>query len=201
MTTRTLECRIKDHRKTYNNTNSRMYNFKIYQAMRKYGIENFHFAILEECQNDKLEQREKYYIEKNNTIEDGYNEALGGKGKCLWTNKHLEACKILYDNGWLLQDIAFVLKSNAKTVGKKLRDKYNINTKENNDKNKSFLYVGIKDNEVIKFLSLREAANYIISNNMSKSKNHNCVQSKIHMSVKNKNRTAYGYSWSMVNTL
>ena len=129
MTKRSIEIRKSDHIKMCNDSNSRMYNFKLYKAMRKYGINNFEFSVIEECDNKKLEEREKYYIEFYNTTINGYNEALGGIGKPLWTNKQIEACKILYENGWLLQDISEIFKSNPKTVGKKLRETYNIKTK------------------------------------------------------------------------
>lgn len=123
MTTRTVEYRKLDHLKSYNNKKSRMYNFKIYQAMRKYGFDNFEFTTIEECMNEELEDREKYYIKLFNTIIDGYNEALGGAGKPLWTDKQIEACKILYENGWLLQDISDIFNSNPKTVSKKNKRK------------------------------------------------------------------------------
>ena len=78
MTTRNVETRKLEHLNTYNNSKSRTYNFKLYQAMRKYGFDNFEFLIIEECKNDELEEKEKYYIELFNTVQDGYNEALGG---------------------------------------------------------------------------------------------------------------------------
>ena len=37
----------------------------IYRAMRKYGIDNFDFSILEECSIDKLDEREIYWIKKS----------------------------------------------------------------------------------------------------------------------------------------
>ena len=62
----------------------RQKNRPLYAALRKYGLENFKFEILEECDNP--EEREMYYIEKYRTyvgFEDcnGYNATLGGDGK------------------------------------------------------------------------------------------------------------------------
>ena len=56
----------------------------LYRAMRKYGIENFIFEILENCPKQKLGEREKFYIRKYRTyigFEDcnGYNMTLGGE--------------------------------------------------------------------------------------------------------------------------
>ena len=36
----------------------------LYRAMRKYGRENFSFQILEECPEEKLKEREIYWIKK-----------------------------------------------------------------------------------------------------------------------------------------
>ena len=50
----------------------------LYKAMRKYGRDNFSFKIIEECSEDKLSEREIYWINKLNTYYKGYNETLGG---------------------------------------------------------------------------------------------------------------------------
>lgn len=45
----------------------------------KYGLENFTVEILEECDNSRLNELERIYIEKYNTIyPDGYNDNEGG---------------------------------------------------------------------------------------------------------------------------
>lgn len=54
------------------------YNYTIHKAFRKYGIDNFNFEIIEETSEDKLFDREKYWIEYFNTYYNGYNETLGG---------------------------------------------------------------------------------------------------------------------------
>lgn len=47
------------------------------RALKKYGIENFTWEVLEDCPKDKLTEREKYYISFYNTIEYGYNQRIG----------------------------------------------------------------------------------------------------------------------------
>lgn len=42
--------------------------------MRLYGIENFQFEILEICSIDNVFHRKKYFIEKYNAYNAGYNE-------------------------------------------------------------------------------------------------------------------------------
>ncbi len=65
--------------KSYNSTRQDDLNKVLYQAMRKYGRENFSFQILEECSEEQLAEREKYWINKLDTYNKGYNETLGGE--------------------------------------------------------------------------------------------------------------------------
>ena len=51
------------------------------QEITQYGIENFNFKILELCYPSLLNNKQKYYIEKYNTIYPyGYNKTKGGNG-------------------------------------------------------------------------------------------------------------------------
>lgn len=52
----------------------------LYCAMRKYGIDNFYYSILEEIDNELLNERERYWIAHFDTYHNGYNETLGGQG-------------------------------------------------------------------------------------------------------------------------
>jgi group I intron endonuclease len=56
---------------------------KLYNAIRKYGKDNFIVILLEECRMDERCDKEKYYINKYNTTNDnyGYNISLGGDGR------------------------------------------------------------------------------------------------------------------------
>ena len=56
------EKRWKQHINASNNPNSPHYNYPLYQAFRKYGIDNFKFEILEQRECGELEIRE---IESN----------------------------------------------------------------------------------------------------------------------------------------
>jgi len=51
---------------------------KFYTAMREIGPENFTFEVIEECDQAKLNEREKYWIEFYNSVEYGYNTQAGG---------------------------------------------------------------------------------------------------------------------------
>ena len=53
-------------------------NSPFHRAIRKYGIENFSFEILEECDKKDLNEREKYWINFYNSYHKGYNATSGG---------------------------------------------------------------------------------------------------------------------------
>lgn len=57
---------------------SQAYNKTLSKAFRKYGLDNFTFEILEECDIDLLDEREIYYIALYDTYFNGYNETTGG---------------------------------------------------------------------------------------------------------------------------
>lgn len=61
------------------------YNYPLYRAFRKYGLDNFSFEIIEECSEEELNKKEIYYIDLYRTYicwkdSNGYNQTLGGGG-------------------------------------------------------------------------------------------------------------------------
>lgn len=56
-------------------------NDYLQKSWNKYGEQNFEFKILEECSNDELNERERYYIDLYNTMnrDYGYNLKFGGQ--------------------------------------------------------------------------------------------------------------------------
>lgn len=74
--------------------NTRDYNVPIHCAIRKYGVENFQFEIIEECERNVLDTKEQYWIEfyKSNIENKGYNLTGGGqKNFSLKGEKHSQA--------------------------------------------------------------------------------------------------------------
>lgn len=51
---------------------------KIDDALHNEGLDNFIFTILEQCDAQKLDEREVYWINYYNSIEEGYNLIVGG---------------------------------------------------------------------------------------------------------------------------
>lgn len=78
-----IETRWKSHRNDCFNPNLDKYNCVFYNAIRKYGIDNFKFEVIEECSINQLNEREQYWIKYYNTYIgfkncQGYNMTLGG---------------------------------------------------------------------------------------------------------------------------
>jgi len=62
-------------------------NYPLYVDMRNYGIDNFEFIILEDnVPQEEMGNREKYYIEKYDTYNNGYNRTIGGHGVTGYTH-------------------------------------------------------------------------------------------------------------------
>ena len=51
---------------------------KLFNSFRKYGVDNHKFEIIEECNKDKLNDKEVYWIEFYNSVNAGLNVSKGG---------------------------------------------------------------------------------------------------------------------------
>lgn len=100
----------------------------IHKAINKYGPDSFIFEVLEECQEDKLNELEMYYINKYNSNNKniGYNITNGGDGgpimygeenpNSVLNNDIVEYIRQSYANGLYKMD-----------VYNELKEKYNLN--------------------------------------------------------------------------
>lgn len=75
-----IQKRWSSHRTKPFNKNSNTYDLPLYRAIRKYGLSNFIFEVIEECEADKLNEKEQFYIQKYkaNDSNFGYNLTMGG---------------------------------------------------------------------------------------------------------------------------
>lgn len=74
-TSRTVQARWYDH--VYREKN---FQTKLARAIRKYKITDWDVQTLETCNNDLLNQRERYWIKYYDSFNNGYNCTLGGEG-------------------------------------------------------------------------------------------------------------------------
>lgn len=72
--------RWRNHRSAYKDASDKAYETHLYRSMRKYGIENFDFSIVEECLSSELNERERYWVSYYDSFFNGYNLTLGGDG-------------------------------------------------------------------------------------------------------------------------
>lgn len=80
--TNNLDYRRKQHEE-YDiiNPNQREYHYPLSRAIRKYGKESFEVIVLENnIPDNKIEDREIYWINFYNTYKNGYNQTAGGLG-------------------------------------------------------------------------------------------------------------------------
>jgi group I intron endonuclease len=103
-----IKRRWREHKKKAFNKNSKEYHHAIYNAIRKYGLDNFDFKIIEECSQEELKEKEKYWINYYKAYEKGYNMTRGGEYNCLseeshpfskLTLKEVKFCRIKYAQG------------------------------------------------------------------------------------------------------
>ena len=80
----------------------------IKRAIHKYGKENFIIEEIEKCNQDLLNEREKYWIQFYDSYENGYNSTLGGQDCTKMSKLIKKTIEIieLYNEGFSLREIA-----------------------------------------------------------------------------------------------
>lgn len=73
-----IEQRLARHKRDANRISFKHYHYPLYRAIRKYGLENFSFEIVEECDRNSLNDREQFYIQNFQSRINGYNQTEGG---------------------------------------------------------------------------------------------------------------------------
>ena len=71
-------------------------------AINKYGINNFTFEIIEQCNSEQLDERERFWIEYFNSYTDGYNRTPGGSS--LKGEEHPRAI-LTKEQVWQIRDL------------------------------------------------------------------------------------------------
>lgn len=110
-----IQHRFQEHIKTI----SKCLNRPLYQAMKKYGVQNFSIALLENCDEAILSEREIYWIEKLDTYKNGYNATLGGEGR-----KNIDQKEVIksYKTNQVINKVASELGYDKKSIRKILNN-------------------------------------------------------------------------------
>lgn len=186
-TIKTVQKRFTQHK---NNSNKEYFSqIVLYKAFNKYGIENFICEEIEEVPNEKLDEREKYWIEYYDSYFNGYNSTLGGRATQLYN--------------WDTDDIIekYMILKSARAVAKEIGcDHSTIDRILNENGVKRFtpsqqqskpLYFKKKD-EIHHFETTREAAEWLIENGITKMTNPNLVRQEITSRIRN-NKKYFGF--------
>lgn len=108
-----IQYRFNNHKSESFNPKSNAYNTAIHRAIRKYGVDNFSFDIIEECDQDKLREREIYWIDYYKSFGRGYNLTSGGEGV---PTINIKQTQKLWDDGLSVKEIAQNLNCQQHTV-------------------------------------------------------------------------------------
>ena len=134
-TTTTLQTRFSQHCKKSTIANR---HYKIYNAIKKYGKEHFFAEELEkDIPLNKLNEKEIYYIEKYNSLTNGYNSTKGGDGRII--NKKYNEVQIIkeYNNGKSCSEIGKIFDVSYATISRVLK-RLNVKTRHDGNKYESF---------------------------------------------------------------
>jgi hypothetical protein len=139
---------IKDSKRNYKNKRP------LYEAFKKYGIDNFLFEILEET--DNANEREIYYISLYNTYKEGYNATIGGDGNSYITNQQ-EIVEYYLKHKPFIKELASHFNLDTRTITKIL-NQFEIGYDVKARHSKTILQKDKQGNLINTFNSARDAA-------------------------------------------
>ena len=190
-TIKTLTKRWQQHK--CNSTKEYFKQIVLYKAFKKYGIEHFHIEEIEEVENDLLDEREKYWIRCYDSYNQGYNSTIGGREIALYD----------FDEDQIIQDY-YRLKTARKVALKYGVDHNTIDRILNEHGIKRYsqrIYNGQnilaqKDDTTLHFDSVSSCADYLINNNITKSKTFQTVKQWVSDVANGRKESYYGWKFS-----
>lgn len=193
-TTISIEERFKQHCR--DSKKERYEKRPLYDAMNKYGIENFIIEELEQVKDEELlSKQEIYWIKELETYgSKGYNATKGGDGKILYDyNEIIE----LYNLGYNCSEVGNLVGCDRTTISKILKSK-GIKIREVTNKGKVHNIKLIDQfdkagNFIQTFVGSLEAAEWCVENGLSKSVHS--ASNHIIDCCNNKSKSSMNYKW------
>lgn len=165
-------------------------NRPLYVAMQKYGVQHFHFTIIDQQKdNNKLKEKQQYYIKLFNTYNQGYNATLGGDGnKKEIQQQEKKQIVNLYQQGYSIKQLSQKFHHKDSTISYILQE-LNCSINKNNQP-KKVLQIDKETGEILNsFNSFLEAAKFL---------NKTGKGSHISEVCKGKRKSAYGFFWKTI---
>lgn len=102
------------HKRIAFEPNAVSYNYPLYKAIRKYGLNNFNFTVLEECAEQELDEKEISWIKHFNSYgSNGYNQTAGGNGyRKAPPGQVIE----LFKQGYTIDEISLYFDTASRTI-------------------------------------------------------------------------------------
>ena len=195
-TLKSIEKRWEEHCHDYLRRNEE--KRPLYSAMKKYGTKNFKVEEIEQCNENIVNEREKYWIEYYDSFKKGYNATLGGDGKAYIDR---ELVIKTYNEVQNVRKTADLLNIDAGNLSKILKEN-NVTVKSSqqimiDNFGKSIAMLDLDGNVLKTFVSLTEAAKYIKQQTGSTAQEKGMI---IHISqvAQGKRKTAYKYKWKFI---
>lgn len=112
-TTQSLQDRWKQHRIDYKKEKN--YRVALYNAMNKYGINNFTIEAINEVPDEERFEKETEYIlsYQSLTYQNGYNIVLFGSGRGLY---NIDEVIALWEKGYTEKEISELMQCSDKTI-------------------------------------------------------------------------------------
>lgn len=191
-----IQKRFKSHINDSFNENKSSYNHLIHKAIRKYGVENFSFDIIEQCDENELNTKEMHWISVYDCCildgkDKGYNMTRGGDG-----SSSVDIGKIyeLWDKGLSIIEISEVLHYDRHTVSIRVKE-YSNYTLEDNKIRKSNLIAKFHQKQVYQYSLEGEFIDKYDSIEHA-SKQTRVGYRAICSNVQGKTQSAGGFQWS-----
>lgn len=174
-TIKAVNKRFQQHK---NNSNKDYFSqIVLYKAFNKYGIENFICETLEEVPNDKLDEREKYWIEFYDSYFNGYNSTLGGRATQLY-NWDVDDIIEKYYELKSARKVAKEIGCDHSTIDRILNENGVKRFTPTQQKSKPVRFIN-NDGIEFEFQTTTEAANWLIENKYTKMTNPKIVRQEI----------------------
>ena len=185
LTTRNLEIRWKEHMRHSSQT--------IDKAIQKYGKDNFTIKKIDECPDEELDEKEKYWIQYFNSVEEGYNITTGGRDENMVLDlTNFEKVKNLWEEGYGQKAITQLLKINVETTHNYLL-KNGITEEDIKQRHREL--VGKSKSKKIVQLDINNNIIKIWDSIISIDRAKICSKATINRCLKDPSKVSNGYKW------